>query len=81
MAKGNYKSEDEKEKWMSVIKLEIMSSDESGEDDEIIMVHPLPWLSAEVVAFKQQLDEQLNKEKRPQAHHQMKPRVVGAPST
>ena len=56
--KGNYKSEDEKEKWMSVMKLEVMSSDESGEDDgdEIIMVHPLPWLSAEVLAFKQQFN-------------------------
>ena len=56
--KGNYKSKDEKEKWMSVMKLEVMSSDESGEDDgdEIIMVHPLPWLSAEVVAFKQQFN-------------------------
>ena len=56
--KGNYKSEDEKEKWMSVMKLEVMSSDESGEDDgdEIIMVHPLPWLPAEVVVFKQQFN-------------------------
>ena len=48
-AKGNYKSEDEKKKWME---LEVMSSDQSGDDgDQIIMVHPLPWLSAEVVAF------------------------------
>ena len=38
------------------------------------MVHPLPWLSAEVVAFKQQLDEQLKKEKILQARRQMKPR-------
>ena len=78
-AKGNYKSEDEKKKWME---LEVMSSDQSGDDgDQIIMVHPLPWLSAEVVAFKQHLDEPLEKEKSPQAHHQMKPRVVGALST
>ena len=37
-----------------------MSSDESGEDDneEVIVIHPLAWLSAEFVAFKQQLDEE-----------------------
>ena len=77
-AEGNYKSEREMDECV-----EVMSSDESGEDDgdEIIVVHPLPWLSAEVVAFKQQLDEQLKKEKSPQARRQMKPRVVGAPST
>ena len=35
---------------MSVIKPEVMSSSESGEDDgeEVIIVRPLPWLSAEV---------------------------------
>ena len=70
-AKGNYKSEDEKKKWME---LEVMSSDQSGDDgDEIIMVHPLLWLSAEVVAFKKHLDDPLEKEKSPQAHRQMKP--------
>ena len=51
-AKGNYKSEDEKEKWSNV---QWWEWEDDG--DEIIVVHPLPWLSAEVVAFKQQLDE------------------------
>ena len=37
---------------------DIMSSDESGyeEGDEVILV---PWLSAEVIAFQQQLDEEI----------------------
>ena len=29
------------EKWMGVMKLKVMSSDESGEDDQTIVVHPL----------------------------------------
>lgn len=54
-AKGIYSNEEKKEKWMSVLKPEAMSSDESGDDDgdEVILVHSLPWLSAEVTADKQ----------------------------
>ena len=47
-AKGQYKSVEEKEEFMSSLKITLMSSDSSGEDDvdEIIIVHPLPWISA-----------------------------------
>lgn len=31
--KGNYKTNEEKEEWMGVLKMTIMSSDSSGEDD------------------------------------------------
>ena len=33
--------------WMSVLKLETMSTDESDVEDgeEVLVVHPLPWLS------------------------------------
>ena len=81
-AKGKYRNEEERDKWMSVIKPEVMSSAESGEDDgeEVIIVRPLPWLLAEVTAFKQQLDEEIKKEKSPQARRQMKRRVIGSPS-
>ena len=82
-AKGSYRSEEEKDKWLSVMKVEVMSSDESDEDDgeEVIVVHPLPWLSAEVAAFKQQIDDEIKKEKSPQARRQMKRRIIGSPST
>ena len=81
--KGVYSNEEEKEKWMGVLKPEAMSSDESGDNDgdEVILVHPLPWLSAEVTAFKQQLDEEIIKEKSPQARRQTKGRVIGCPSS
>lgn len=81
-AKGEYRNEEEKEKWSSVMKIEVMSSDESEEDegDDVILVHPLPWLSAEVVAFKQKLDEEIKREKTPQARRQTKRRVIGTSS-
>ena len=78
-SKVKYRNEEER---MIVIKPEVMSSAESGEDDgeEVIIVRPLPWLSAEVTAFKQQLDEEIKREKSPQARRQMKRRVIGSPS-
>ena len=59
-----------------------MSSDESGKDDdkEVIVSHPLPWLSANVALFKNKLDEAGLKTKSPQARRQMKDRVQGCPS-
>ena len=33
--------------------MNLMSSDSSGEDDgeEVLVVHPLPWISADMTAF------------------------------
>lgn len=60
-----------------------MSSDESGteEDKEVIISHPLPWLSPVVQHFKQTLDEATLKEKSPQAKRMTKNRVEGLPSS
>lgn len=82
-SKGNYKTNEEKEEWMGVLKMTIMSSDSSGEDDgeDVLVVHPLPWLSADVSDFKCKLDEEIKKEKSPQARRQMKRRVVGSASS
>lgn len=82
-AKGDYKNQEEKDKWFKVMKIEVMSSDESAveEGDEVLIAHPLPWLSAEVVAFKQKMDAEIKKEKSPQALRQTKRRVIGSPST
>ena len=72
--KGKYLNEEEKEKWMALLKPEIMSSDDSccDDNDEYILVHPLPRLSAEVDEFKHKLDEEINKEKSPRARRQTK---------
>ena len=59
-----------------------MSSDESGieEGDEVLILKPLPWESAEVAHFKQALDDAALEEKSPQAKRQMKPRLRGTHS-
>ena len=80
--KGKYASDKEKEKWMSVMTPEVMSSAESAEDDgeEVILVHQLPWLTKEVAAFKQQMDDEIKKKQSPQKHtvRQSVYRVIGS---
>ena len=82
-AKGQYKTDKEREEWLGVMRPAFMSSDSSGEDDgeEVIIIHPLAWISSDVTLFKSKLDEEIRKEKSPQAHRQMKHRVVGSLST
>ena len=72
----------EKEKWKSVLIMDITSSDESGyeDDKEVIISHPLPWLSANATQFKQKLDEICLKNKNAQSRRQMKERLEGLPS-
>ena len=49
----------DKEKWSRVIVSEMMSSEESGdEDDSPIVVRPLPWRASRVDNFLGQLDKQ-----------------------
>ena len=72
----------DKEKWSRVIVSEIMSSEESGdEDDSPIVVRPLPWRASRVDNFLSQLHKQNKKHKSPQARHQMKTRVIGCMSS
>lgn len=81
LEKGTYK-DGEKEKWKEIMTIDAMSSDESDmeEGDEVIVVHPLPWLSQSVVHFKMTLDEQIKSSKTPQSKRQTKKRLVGCPS-
>ena len=68
---------------MKIINSTLMSSDSSGEEEgeEVIIVHPIPWLSADVVALKKKIDQEIAKEKSPQARRQMKRRVLGSSSS
>lgn len=45
------------EKWVEVLKLEYMSSEDSEEENTLV-VRPIPWLSKKVEEFKAKLDEQ-----------------------
>lgn len=54
-----------------------MSSEEStSENEEILIVKPLPWRSEKVWQFFKQLDEKVERAKKAQAKRQRKQRVV-----
>ncbi len=54
------------EQWRDIMTIDAMSSAESDmeERDQVIMLHPLPWLLQSVV---QTLDDQIKSSKSPQA--------------
>ena len=58
----------------------MMSSEESGQEDDSIVVRPLPWRANRVDNFLGQLDKRIKEHKSPQARRQTKERVVGAVS-
>ena len=66
-AKGQYKTDKEREEWLGVMRPAFMSSDSSGEDDgeEVIIIHPLAWISSDVTLFKSKLDEEIRKKRAP----------------
>ena len=68
-------SKETKEKWLSVLTNDFMSSEES--DGEDIVIHPLPWRSARVDEVMSKIDAYILKQKSPQARRQMKSRKVG----
>lgn len=55
-----------------------MSSEESGDDDSMI-IHPIPWRSAYVSKMFDKIDVFNNSKKSCQAKRQMKKRIVGSP--
>jgi hypothetical protein len=72
-------TEEKRTKWLSVIKNEFMSSEESDEDDAMV-VHPLPWRSEYVNLMFKKIDEYCFAKKSPQARRQTKQRIIGSPS-
>ena len=66
-------------KFTNALKLDLMSSEESDidDDEEILVLHPLPWRSEKVDQMFVMLDNETMKSKSPQAHRQMKRRVSG----
>ena len=57
-------TEEQKDKWLSVITTDLMSSEESGPDDDIY-VHPSPWRSDYVTKMFSTIDEYVQKKKAP----------------
>ena len=73
-------TEEQRTKWLAVVKNELMSSEESGEDDAIV-VHPLPWRSEYVDKMFKKIDEYCFSNKSPQGKRQTKQRITGSPSS
>ena len=71
-----------KEKWLPVLTMDFMSSDESATDEgkEVLVTRPLPWESVSVTQFKLSLDSAALEHKSPLAKRQMKTRKRGVPS-
>ena len=57
-----------------------MSSEESEEENTVI-VRPLPWRAELVNTFFATLDQKMMEERSAQARRQLKSRVIGEPST
>ena len=74
-------SEKDRQKWeqSQVLTFHFMSSEESDRDDEeeVLIVKPLPWKSPKVTRFLKGLDEKQQQCKTPQARRQEKRRVQG----
>ena len=73
-------TEEQRVKWLKVVSNEYMSSEESGEDDTLL-VHPIPWRSQYVDQMFKKIDAFCTNKRSPQARRQMKQRSVGSPSS
>lgn len=71
-----------KEKWLPVLTMDFMSSDESATDDgkEVLVTKPLQWESVHVTQFKRSLDDAVLEKKSSLSKRQMKTRKRGMPS-
>ncbi len=73
-------TEEQRSKWMKVMRNDFMSSEESDSDDTIA-VRPLPWRSRYVTLMFQMIDKFQAAKQSPQSRRQTKPRKEGPPST
>ena len=83
LKKMKFKKSSDCDLWMKVLIPEMMSSEESGndeDDEEILKVLPLPWRARKVTKMFQQLDLESSKYKTPQSRRQRKRRVLGESS-
>jgi len=82
LSKVKFADPKDKGKWEKVLILELMSSEDSGtdDDDDILVVRPLPWRSSKVDQMFKELDKETLSGKSPRSRRQMKQRKTGNPS-
>jgi len=73
LMKNKKLTDEQRQKWLSVINNDFMSSEESGEEDSII-IRPLPWRSKYVDSMFRKIDEYAKSKKSSQARRQLKVR-------
>ena len=80
MARMTFSDEKQRERWLCVMRIDMMSSEESGqeEDEEVILVKTFPWRSDQVNKLLKQLDQKISAERTPQARHQVIRRVIAS---
>ena len=74
-------TEDRRKKWMSVMKSDYMSSEDSGDDDDTIVVHQPGWRSEYVDRMFAKIDDFNRTTKSAQARRQMKRRITLSTAT
>ena len=71
--------EEARQKWLKVMVNEMMSSEESGDDDKVL-VHPIPWRTEYVNKMFRSIDNYCKARKSAQAKRQMKEREYAGQS-
>ena len=75
--KNDKLTEESRQKWLKIMINEMMSSEDSGDDDAMI-VHPIPWRSDYVNKMFHNIDKYYKVRKSAQACRQTKQRTVGS---
>ena len=70
-----------KEKWRSIFRADVMSSEESSEASDDVFVKPLPWRAEKVTRFFTDIDEKALGKKTSQAQRQRKARKISINSS
>ena len=75
-----FTDEKQRERWLSAMRMDMMSSEQSGEegDEPVVLVKPLLWRGEQVNKFFKQLDQKIAAERTPQARRQLMRRVVAS---
>ena len=77
LEKMNFSDEVQREKWKEALKIDMMSSEESGleGDEDVIFIKPLQWRSEHIEEFFRRLDQKSASLQSAQARRQKKKRI------
>ena len=78
--KTNSLSQAQKERWAPCVVAEMMSSEESDDENEEFVVRPLPWRSDKVDSLYSSLDMKFNKKRSKKSAMMTIHRTKGLPS-